>query len=420
MNGIIVVGVNHTTAPVEMREKMALSNEKMTEVMSRLNGYLGPNVVLSTCNRTEIYALGEDPLEDSQRLVRFLSDYHHLPKGEFTSRLYTYIHEEAIRHLFRVSCGLDSLVFGEEQILAQVRRALELAQSNGLLKSPLAHIFRHALRVGKRARTETGISHYAVSVSHACVELAQKVVGNLAQCTVLIISAGEMGKLTGRIVRDSGAGRILVANRTYERAAVVAQQLKAQAVPFTELAQALVAADMVVSATGAPSFILSPQMVAEAVKERGQRPLILIDIAVPRDIDPEVGQLEGVCLYNIDDLQAFSQASLEERKREGVSVEAIIDEEVAHALRWWNNLKVMPSIAALRHWGEAVRQVEMAKTLKKLPELTPEQQERLEALTRAIVNKMLHKPTVFLKDGDRGHRYLPLVRELFDLDDGSR
>lgn len=417
MNEIIVVGVNHNTAPVEMREKMALSTDKVKEVVAMLCRFMGPNVVLSTCNRTEIYAIGEDPLEDCQKLVQFLSEYHHLPHGEFTARLYTYIHEEAIRHLFQVASGLDSMIFGEEQILSQVRRALEAAQSNGTLRSPLAHIFRQALRVGKRARTETGISRSAVSVSHACVELAQKVLGNLDNRTVLIVSAGEMGKLTGKIVRDSGASHILVTNRTHERAAALAAQINGQAVPFSSLNQALVAADMVVSATGAPSFILSHDMVAGAIKQRPHRPLILIDIAVPRDIDPEVGKLENVCLYNIDDLQAFSEASLEERKQQGMRVETIIDFEVARALRWWNNLKVMPTIVTLRNRAEAVRQAEMAKTVKKLPDLTAEQQERLEALTKAIVNKMLHMPTLFLKDGDRGHRYLPIIRELFGLED---
>lgn len=416
MNSIIVVGVNHTTAPVEMREKMALSTDKMREVTAVLHRYMGPNVVLSTCNRTEIYAVGEDPLKDSQKLLQFLSDYHHMPKGEFTARLYTYVHEEAIRHLFRVASGLDSMILGEEQILAQVRRALEISESNGAMRSPLAHMFRYALRVGKRARTETGISRYAVSVSHACVELAQKVVGNLANSTVLIISAGEMGKLTGKIVRDSGAKRILIINRTYERAVAVAEQLNGEAVPFSSLYRALVEADMVVSATGAPSFILDRNMVAEAVKQRGGRPLILIDIAVPRDIDPEVGKLENVCLYNIDDLQTFSQASLDERKREGLRVDTIIDFEVARAIRWWNNLKVVPTIVALRDQAEAVRSAEVRKTLRKVPELTVEERERLDAMTRAIVKKILHKPTVFLKDENRGHRHITLVEELFGLE----
>lgn len=417
---IIIVGVNHTTAPVQMREKMALSEDKMREVMGTLYRYMGPNVVLSTCNRTEIYALGEDPLKDSQKLVQFLSDYHRLPKEEFTSRIYAYVHEEAIRHLFRVACGLDSMILGEEQILAQVRRSLELAETNGNVKSPLGHIFRQAVLVGKRARTETGISHYAVSVSHACVELARKVLGDLANSTVLIISAGEMGKLTGKIIRDSGASHILVTNRTYERAVALASQLNGEAIPFSRLKQALIDADMVVSATGAPSFILGPEIIAQAASQRDGRPLLLIDIAVPRDIDPQVGKLPNVCLYNIDDLQSFSQSNLEERKQEAARVETIIDFEVAHALRWWNNLKVTPTIAALRDWAEAVRQEELEKTLKKLPDMPPEQRERLEAMTKAIINKLLHKPTVFLKDEDKGHRYLPIVSELFDLGDGSQ
>ncbi|MBI4289634.1 MAG: glutamyl-tRNA reductase [Chloroflexi bacterium] len=416
MNSILVVGVNHTTAPVEMREKMALSTDKMKEVTEALQRYLGPNVVLSTCNRTEIYAVGEEPLKDSQRLLQFLSDYHHLPKWLLTSRLYTHVHEDAIRHLFRVASGLDSMILGEEQILAQVRRALEIAESNGNLRSPLSHIFRYALRVGKRARTETGISRYAVSVSRACVELAQKAVGDLSDRTVLIISAGEMGKLTGNILRDSGASRILIINRTYDRAAALADQLKGRAVPFADLGKALVEADMVVSATGAPTFILDRALVADAMKARSGKPLFLIDIAVPRDIDPKVGKLQNVCLYNIDDLQAFSQASLDERKREGLRVDTIIDFEVAGALRWWNNLKVVPTVVALREQAEAARKAEMKKTLKKMPGLTPEQHERLDAMTKAIVKKMLHKPTVFLKDENKGHRCLPIARELFGLD----
>ncbi|MBF8264265.1 MAG: hemA [Dehalococcoidia bacterium] len=419
MNNIIVVGVNHTTAPLEMREKMALTSDKMKEVLAILYRYLGPNVVLSTCNRTEIYSVGEDPLKDSQKLVQFLSDYHHMPRGEFTSRIYAHIHEEAIRHLFHVTCGLDSMIFGEEQILAQVRRALEVAESNGTLKSPLAHVFRQALRVGKRARTETGISRYAVSISHACVELAQKVLGDLSTKKVLIISAGEMGELTGKIVRDSGATNIFVTNRTYERAVTLAKQLNGQAVPFSDLTTALVNTDMVVTATGAPNFILSRDSMAEVMKQRDGRPIILIDIAVPRDIDPETGKLENVCLYNIDDLQTCSQANLDERKREGLKVETIVDFEVARALRWWNNLRVKPTIIELRERSERVRMTELEKTLKKLPELTPEQQESLDAMTKAIIKKLLHNPTIFLKDEDRGYRYLPVLREFFGLEDGK-
>lgn len=419
INNIIVVGVNHTTAPIEMREKMALSTDKMKDVLAVLYRYLGPNVVLSTCNRTEIYSVGEDPLKDSQKLVQFLSDYHRMPRGEFTSRIYTHIHEEAIRHLFNVTCGLDSMIFGEEQILTQVRRALEAAESNGTLRSPLAHVFRQALRVGKRARTETGISRFAVSVSHACVELAQKVLGDLSDKQVLIISAGEMGELTGKIVRDSGANNILVTNRTYERAVTLANQINGQAISFSDLTKTLVNADMVVSATGSPNFILSRDSVADVMKQRAGRPIILIDIAMPRDIDPEAGQLENVCLYNIDDLQAFSQANLDERKREGLRVETIVDFEVANALRWWNNLRVKPTIIELRERAEKVRRVELKKTLKKLSDLTPEQQQRLDAMTKAIIKKILHNPTIFLKDEDRGYRYLPVLREFFGLEDGK-
>ena len=408
---LLVLGVNHHSAPVEVREKLAFTPKEVKAALGSLPGGVDGAVILSTCNRCEVYALSQDSSLPRDELESFLLHHHHLGREDLTSYLYAYSQEEAMRHLFRVATGVDSMVLGEDQIQGQVRQALDLALVVHSAPRPLSRLFRHALMVVKRARRETGISRYPVSVSHAAVLLVRQLLGDLASRTVLIISAGETGKLTGKIVQESRAGQVLVTNRTFSRAQALAETLGGQALPWAELPRALAEVDIVISSTGAPGFVLKPPQVQEAMAARQGRPLLLIDIAVPRDIDPQVKEIAGVGLYDIDDLQAISRVSLKERQQEAQKVEALVAEEVERARRWWQAQDAVPTIVALKDRAEAIRQQEVGKTLKSLG-LPPHGRERMDALTRAIVNKLLHHPLVHLK---RDPRYQEVVRELFDL-----
>jgi len=410
---LLAVGLSHKTAPLEVRERAALTPEAVKAALRSLPRHILGGVILSTCNRCEVYALGTDSSLSPQELEAFLSSQRGLGLGDFSPYTYVHTQEEAMRHLFRVTAGVDSMVLGEDQIQGQVRQALDLALGARSCPRPLSRLFRHALMVGKRARRETLISHYPVSVSHVAVLLARKLLGDLAPCNIIIISAGETGKLTGRIVKGCGAGQVIVTNRTYSRAQALARTLGGQAVPFSQLPQVMAASDIVISSTGAPGFILGPSQVAESMAGRPQRPLLLIDIAVPRDIDPGVKGIPGVSLYNIDDLQAISQVGLEERQREVKRVEAIVEEEIGRAKRWWRAQEAVPAIIALREKAEAIRQREIEKSLKAMG-LPPHGRERVDRLTRAILNKLLH-PTITRLKRDPGLRQAAM--ELFGLEE---
>lgn len=416
---VVVVGVNHKTAPLEVREKLALGREQLDEALASLRQYVPQGAILSTCNRAEVYAGVDRPTTGSKHVQRFLYEYNRLTPEEISHCVYTYSGTDAVRHLFRVAAGIDSMILGESQILGQVRSASEQAEAAGALRFPLSNLFRHALRVGRMVRGETAISRNAVSVSAAAVVLAKKIFGDISQCKVLVISMGEAGKLTAKTLRDSGVAEILVTSRTYDRAVAMAEKLGGRAIPLHHMAAALAACDIVISASGSPHFVLEPPLVREAMSSRAERPLFLIDIAVPRDIDPDVKVISNVYLYDIDDLQTVSDNNLREREREVSKVEAIIDEEVAKFSLWWQSLKVVPTIAALRHQADAVRQAEVQKTLSRLRGLSEVDAARIDAMTKAIVRKMLHKPTVFLKGHKNGSEYANALRQLFDLDGDS-
>lgn len=414
----IVVGLSHVTTPLEVREKFAVPKERLSKALQFVRNYASQAVILSTCNRTEVYTVVADPTIGCRRLEQFLTDYGNSaqPGGEISPYLYRHIHEDAVRHLLRVVSGVDSMVLGEDQILGQVRQAWQEAKKKNSVGSPLSHLFSEALRVGKRVRAETEISRYPASVSYAAVQQAKQIFGELDSCNLLIIGAGETAKLTGRIARDSIAHRIFVTSRNYDKATDMALKLGGKALPFSQLIPALSEADIVISSTGSPEIVLGTAIVKQA-KERHPRPLFLIDIAVPRDIDPEVRKLENVSLYDIDDLQKVCQAGLEERRKEAIKVEAIIEGETSRLARWWEGLEAVPTIVALRERAEAIRRQELAKALRKMPSITESDRVRVEILTKAIINKLLHYPTVHLKNGSRNHGYLDTVQQLFDLKD---
>ncbi|MCL4459955.1 MAG: glutamyl-tRNA reductase [Chloroflexi bacterium] len=414
---ILALGLNHKTTPVEMRERLAIGHDDLAEALSLLRSYVTEGMILSTCNRTEIYGLVGHRRSGAQNIQRFLCDYYHLTLVEIEPYLYLYGQEEAIGHLFRVASGIDSMIVGEPQVLGQVRDAFEVAQAQGCVGAVLSSLFRQAISVGKRVRTETDISKNAASVSYAAVELARKIFSDLARRTVLIVGAGKMGELTAKTLIDNGVAKVIVANRTYERAVEMARRFGGSAVEFSRLPEALSAADIVLTSTGAPNYIIEPEMMHQACQARHNQPIFLIDIAVPRDVDPEVENLENVYLFNIDDLQAVCESNLREREKEIKRVEAIIEGEVAKFMAWWASLDVVPTISALRHKAENIRQMELTKALGKLSNLSDREREIVNALTVGIINKLLHHPIVSLKDASNGRNYVRAVQHLFRLDE---
>ncbi len=417
---ITCIGLNHLTAPVEEREKLAFSRQELRGALESINLALGGGaVILSTCNRTELYASVPETADQGQRLISLLMGC----KGASlpTQRFYVLQHREAVRHLFRVAAGLDSMVLGESQILGQVREAMSIAMEAGALNGSLSRAFHSALSVGKKARTATSIGKHSVSVSSAAVGLVRAELGSLAGKTVLVISAGSTGKLAIKGLTQAGAERVLVTNRTHERALELAENLgaSARALPFWEMDQALSEADIVISGTAAGDFILGAQQIARVMADRGHRPLLLIDVAVPRDIDPAVRDVPGVHLLDIDDVEAAAHDGLQERQREVSKVEAIIEEEMGDFLGWWGSLDVLPVVAALRQRAEEIRINELQRTLKRLPDLDEESRQRIEAMTAAIVKKMLDRPIARLKDGADTGLYMEALQDLFGLRAGK-
>jgi glutamyl-tRNA reductase len=325
---------------------------------------------------------------------------------------------EAARHLFRVASGIESMVLGESEILGQVRSAFAAANAAGTHNAVLSRLFHTAIRVGRRVRSETHINRHSVSVSSTAVALARRTLRDLSSRTVLVVSAGEAGKLAARSLADHGASRLLVTSRTARRARELAEELEGEPVAFRRLSAAMAEADIVISSSAAPGFLIGPREVEQAAAGRDGRPLLMIDIAVPRDIDPAVRQVPGVHLYDIDDLQGLVEQNRDARRREVGKAERIIDAELERFGEWLRTRSVIPTVAALRTRAEAVRQGEVERTLKRLGELSPRQRQRVEAMANALVQKLLHDPIARLK-GDDGERYVDAVRELFGLNGGA-
>lgn len=417
---VACVGINHNTSPVEEREKLAFTSAELAEALESLQASLNGAVIVSTCNRTELYTTVEEG--QGAGLIARLNAL----KGANVAaeHFYQLGHRDAVQHLYRVASGVDSMVLGESQILGQVREAMAAATDAGTLNGVLSHLFHTAMAVGKRARHETQIGRHAVSVSSAAVMLARKSLGELENKIVLVISAGSMGKLAAKaLAQQSGAsGRILVANRTRERAADLAEQLgpNTEALDLDHLRDALAVSDIVISGTSAEDFILGPDDVRDVMASRIGRELLFIDIAVPRDIDPAVREVPGVHLFDIDDIEAVTQDGWNGRQAEVTKVEAIIDEEVAAFEAWWDSLDVVPVITALVERAEAIRAGELERTLKSLPGLDEATRERIEAMTEAIVKKMLDRPIARLKNGADKGLYMQALEDLFDVQSKAR
>jgi glutamyl-tRNA reductase len=414
---IALLGVNHRSAPLALRERLALTEEQVPGALRELSVDADEAFVLSTCNRTELCVVsrGDDPGED---LFSILANRRDVTRDELAGHTYLLFGDAAVRHLFRVACGLDSMVVGESQILGQVRDAFELALSERTIGRVLGRVLPLALEVGKRARTETNISRGAVSPSSVAVQLARQALGDLQASSVLVIGAGDAAQATVRSLADAGVAQIVVANRSLTRAEDIASDVGGTAVPYAELSQALCCADIVISSTGAADHIVLADDLRVVAELRGGRPLLCIDIAVPRDIDPDAAKIPSIVLYNVDDLEALCAANLQERQREVAGVEEIVEEGLLEYRTWYSAQQVLPTIGALYQRAESIRRTELERTVRRLPALSAQDRDLIDVMTAAIVRRILHGPVAALKarTGDPDVQDLAqVVQELFAL-----
>ncbi|MEW5762308.1 MAG: glutamyl-tRNA reductase [Bacillota bacterium] len=417
---LAMVGLNHRTAPVAVRERLSIPEYRLEEVLAGLSACEGVEscVVLSTCNRSEIYA-AVAARQDIDAVWQFISGS--CPGAGQEARRYTYtcFGTDVVRHLFRVASGLDSMIVGETQILGQVKQAYETARACGTVNWLINLLFQQALAVGKRVRNETGIDRNPVSVSYAAVELARQTLGSLEGRPVLIVGAGKMSELTVKHLLANGISGVIVSNRSFPRAQQLAAAFNGRAVRFEELYRWMRRVDIVISCTAATHYVIRPEPMTEVMRDRQHRKLFLIDIAVPRDVDPEVGKLEGVVLYDIDSLQSVVDANLAERRRAAVAAEEIIDEEVQSFTEALGSRFVVPTIVALKKRGDEVKEKELRRALNRLGEIGEREAKVISSLANSIVNQLLHEPIVRLKQlalRPEGYRYADILRELFDLD----
>ena len=417
---LFLLGVSHRTAPVELRERLDFSSRDLGAAVEALatRPSAAESVVLSTCNRSEIYVASSDPTRAREELVEFLSDYHQLPRDAFLPHLFVYDDAEAARHLFRVSAGLDSLVVGEPQILGQVKDAFQAAAQRHCTGPLLGKVFDWAFGVGKRVRTETMLGEGAVSVSYAAVALARKIFGRLQGRRVLIVGAGEISTLSAQHLRSHGVAEITITSRTTAHAEALAAAVEGQAVAWTEMMPALSRADIVITATGSQRPILTRAHVEAVTGRRRPDPLFIIDVAVPRDVEPSVGDIEQVFLYNVDDLQSIVEENMSRRGAQIARAEAIVSEELARFMAWQRSRAAIPTVVALRQRFDAIRRAELQRLEGKLGALPPEARARVDEVTRLIVEKLLIEPTEQLKalpDEETQVAYTEAVNRLFRL-----
>jgi glutamyl-tRNA reductase len=418
---LLALGVSHKTAPLALRERLALPEGRAAAILGELRGHeaIHEAVAISTCNRTELYLVVSDAVEAESAALSILARQADIRLTELTDWLYSFRDHEAVRHLFSVASGLESMIIGEAEIQGQVKRAYELALVEGSTGPVSNRLFRDALAAGKRVRTETGVGRSRVSVSSVAVELAAGMLGDLAKRRVLVIGAGENGELTAKALRERGVHTVFVANRRYDRAIGLAQRFGGQAVRFDDLPEQLNETDIVVSCTASPHQIVGREDLEMALESRGDRPLVLIDIAVPRDIDPSVRDLPGIALYDMDDLQREAQRGISVREAESHRARTLVDEEVRRFDDWLASLDVVPTIAALRERGDEVVDAVLRENESRWESLSDADRDRLRVMARAVVGRMLHEPTIRLKGAvgdDASYVYVQALRELFGLD----
>ena len=416
---IILVGVDHVSAPIALRERLACSQRQVPQLLQAVRQVAQECVLLSTCNRMELYAVCSELDEGRTQLLQVLSEVREITLAELEAHCYHFVGELAVSHLFGVTCGLYSLVPGEPQIQGQVAEALQIAQSGGYAGPITSALFRGAIVAGNRARSEAGISRNAASVSFVAVQLARQLFPKLHEACVLLVGSGKMSELAAHHLCDNGARRLIIINRTHLHAQDLAQRFGATHRSFTELASSLAEADVVISSTTAPRALITHEMMQEVMRQRGGRSILLIDIALPRDVDPAVAGLPGVHLYNLDDLEAAVNEGIHLRMQEVEQVQAIITEEVNAFEQWLRSLSVVDTISDLRQYADTLRQQELLRTLQRLSStLTERESAVVEELTTRLVNKLLHLPTLRLKEaatGGQGHVYAVALRYIYDL-----
>jgi glutamyl-tRNA reductase len=418
---VVVVGLNHRTVPLPVLETMAVPPARLGKALHELAGseHLSEVVVVSTCQRTEVYAVARRYHPAVSDIRNFMATWSGNAPEVFSPSLYEYHEDVAIRHLFKVAAGLDSAVLGEGEILGQLADSWEAAHQEGTSGPVLSILFRHAAELGKRVRSETAIARGTTSLSQSAVALARRELGSLAGRTILVVGAGEMGEAMAQALAGSlGDGRLLVANRTAARAQELAARCGGRPIAWAGLERGLAQADVILASTGSPDVLLDAGQVGRAMTERPERPMLIVDIAVPRDVDPGVGALRGVRLFDMDDLSSFASQGMDSRRQEVPKAEAIIDEEMARYGELAAERRVAPLVSALHDWAEEIRQAELARFERRLGTLDPAQARAVEGLTRGIVAKLLHDPTVVLKaeaGAPTGDQLAAALRQLFDL-----
>jgi glutamyl-tRNA reductase len=410
---LYVSGVNHKTAPVEVREKLAFSEHSIPDALDRLRGGTGISdaFILSTCNRVEISVAAEDDADPQAAIDSFLIE----ARG---AQVYRYEGREAIHHLFRVAASLDAMVVGEPQILGQMKNAYALSKSAGAMSGLLENVMSRAFSVAKRVRTETGIGQMAVSVSYAAVELARKIFGSLAGRTVMLVGSGKMSELAARHLHRSGCSHIFVTNRTHSRAVEMAQVFGGTPIEYSRFPAMLPEADIIITSSAAPHFVITREEMSRVIGARKNKPVFVIDIAVPRNVEPAVNEVDNVFLYDIDDLQGVVNANLEGRKKEADRAEKIVTEEVEKTIARLKVQEVAPTIVGLQEYLEEIRTVELAKLLRRPGGMTAEQLEQVDAMTRALVNKIAHGPISELRKhagNAEGGQVIEMVKRIFRL-----
>jgi len=417
---VFVVGLNHKVADIEVREKLAFDGPKLLEGLLRFKEIPEVNeaIILSTCNRVELYANVNDTEKASEAVKTFLSEFHNIKRDSLDTALYIYDDIDAVRHIFRVASSLDSMIVGEPQILGQLKDAFELALEKKTTGILLNKLIKKAISVAKRVRTETRIAENAVSISFAAVELAKKIFTDLSEKSFMLLGAGEMAELAARHLINNGVKEVMVANRTYERACDLAKEFNGRPVKFDEFIHEMVHADIVICSTGAPDYILRKNQMQKLIKERKQRQVFIIDISVPRNIDPEINGLDNVYLYNIDDLQGVVDANVFERQKEAEKAGKIVEEEIETFLKWQSSLDSIPTIKALRERAEEMRKEELDKLLNKVSDLGEKDREAIEYMAAALMNKLIHPPTAALKESSEDKESLvALIRKLYGIDE---
>ena len=417
---VVVVGLNHRTVPLALLERVTIDDARLPKALADVlsHDHVSEAVVLSTCNRTEVYVVAEKFHPAYGDLRTFFSELAFAAPEELADHLYVHDADAAAGHLFRVASGIDSAVVGEAEILGQVRHSWDVAQSEGTAGSQLNLLFRHALEVGKRARTETGIGRHVASVSTAAVAMAAQRLGSLEGRSILVMGAGEMGEGMVRALATNGVSDIRIANRTWENAAELAERLGGTPIQLAELDAALTEVDLLLTGTGANSMIIEHSDIERVMRARGDREILVVDVAVPRDVDPAAADIPGVTILDMDDLRAFAEAGMAERRREVASVESMCAEELERYLSVISAREVAPLVSRLHEQSEDIRVAELDRLRARLGDLDERQLEALDALTKGIVAKLLHQPTVRLKDAagsPRGERLAEALRDLFEL-----